>query len=80
MRTDLGKICREALKSHNLTPADVFDRMTPHQIAAIFFRGGDDKRFDRDDALAESNALRAKQGLPPVVPFWLFPTVPKVKR
>lgn len=79
MTLDLLKTSRDALREHNLSPADIFDRMTPHQIAMVFFKtgGGGSGKIDRETALKDHNAIRAKQKLPPMIPSWMWPEIPR---
>lgn len=56
-----------------LTFADLWDRSTPHQIVATLFRPATrPAHADAVGDLAQFNRRRAKGGLPPVCPGWLW--------
>lgn len=57
-----------------LTPADLFARLTPHQLAAVALRpAAPPAAPDQLAHLAEFNRTRAERGLRPVAPSWFHP-------
>lgn len=67
------------LEEHGILPDELFDRLTPHRFVALFFADGSTPArggIDRVALMKGHNEDRAKKGLPPVIPAWMFPGVP----
>lgn len=54
-----------------MTPADLFGRLTPHQLAAVFLDAAGGVTDDKLAVLASENAKLGRAGRPPFVPSWL---------
>lgn len=61
-------------REYGLTPTDLFGRVTPSQFLLLFTKAPGDaagSRFDRLEALRQSNRERGERGQRPVFPSWL---------
>lgn len=63
-------------RGQHTRPGPLPDRLfalTPHQIAALFYRPPPGPDPDRVEEVAGANRDRAAEGLGPVAPSWLLP-------
>lgn len=69
-------MARDLWKNRSLPPSWLYG-LTPHEILFLFGEKPAEEEIDPVAELWEHNRNRAAKGLPPTVPSWLMPEVPR---